>query len=60
MSALSYNVDSAAKAVGVSRRTIWRAIHDGELSTFKFGARTLIPAEDLEALIQRKKGERAA
>lgn len=57
---LSYNVDGAAHAAGVSKRTIWRAIHDGELTTFKWGARTLIPAEDLNALIQRKRGERAA
>jgi hypothetical protein len=37
--ALSYSVASAAKAADVSTRTIWRAIHDGELSTFKFGAK---------------------
>lgn len=56
---LSYSVDGAAQAAGVSKRTIWRAIHDRELSTFKWGARTLIPADDLAALIAKKRQQAA-
>lgn len=57
---LSYGVDGAAKAIGISARGVWRLIHDGELPTFKLGARTLILTEDLQALLHRRKHERAA
>lgn len=52
---LSYSIAEAVKATGVSKNTIWRAIAAKELETFKWGARTLIPAESLEGLIQRRR-----
>ena len=51
--ALSYSVVGAAKAIGVSKTTIWRLIASGELTTFKLGARTLIRADVLQAFIDR-------
>lgn len=48
---LSYTVNEAAFAVGVSPRTIYRLIASGELLSFKLGARTLIRRSDLERLI---------
>jgi excisionase family DNA binding protein len=51
---LAYNVPDASRAIGVSRATVWRLIAAGELRTFKLGARTLIRAEQLFALLDRK------
>lgn len=51
---LAYSVGNAAKAVGVSARTVWRLIDSGELVTFKLGARTLIRADVLRAFVDRQ------
>lgn len=53
---LSYSVDGAAKALGVSKATVWRKIAEAELETFKLGARTLIPADSLQAFVDRCRG----
>lgn len=50
---ISYDVPGAAAAIGVSKTTIWRLIAAGELETFKLGARTLIRADVLQALVDR-------
>ena len=39
---LSYTVDEAAAAVGVSRRTVYALVQKGELQSFKWAGRTLI------------------
>lgn len=51
---LSYSVEGAAKAIGISRTTIWRLVQAGELRTFKIGGRTLIRADVLAAFIDRR------
>ncbi len=51
---LSYSVDGAARAIGVSKATIWRLIAAGNLTTFKLGARTLIRADVLMAFIDAR------
>ncbi len=53
MGALSYSVVDAAKAIGISKTTMWRLIAAGEIATFKLGCRTLIRADALEAMIDR-------
>lgn len=53
---LAYSPADAAENLGVSQRTIWRLIGSGEIGTFKLGSRTLIPADDLRALIARLRG----
>jgi len=50
---LSYSIQGAAEAIGVSARTIQRKIADGELETFAIGRRTLIPAESLRQMVSR-------
>ncbi len=50
---LAYSPAEAARSLSVSERTVWRLISSGELSTFKLGTRTLIPASDLLALVER-------
>jgi excisionase family DNA binding protein len=54
MGPISYSAEGAAKAIGVSKTTIWRLIASGELTTFKIGHRTLIHHDVLEAFIARK------
>lgn len=50
---LSYSVKDAATAIGISKTTVWRLIASGEIQTFKLGCRTLIRADQLQALIDR-------
>jgi len=50
---LSYRMDEAAKAVGLSKATLYRLIDKGELKTLKVGSRTLIRREVLEAFLDR-------
>jgi excisionase family DNA binding protein len=57
---LAYSVPDAAKAIGVSKSTFWRLIAGGEVHTFKLGARTLVRAEELHALIARHDDRAAA
>lgn len=48
---LSYNIDDAAHALGISRRSIYNLIDSGKLRKVKAGRRTLIPAADLRAIV---------
>lgn len=53
---LAYSVPDAAKAIGVSKNTVWNLLRGNELRSFKLGARTLIRAEELRAFVDRKAG----
>jgi excisionase family DNA binding protein len=48
---LAYGIADAAKTLGVSKGTVWRRIKGGQIRTVKLGARTLIRAEELRALL---------
>ena len=50
---LAYSIPEAAKALGISKTTIWRLIAAGDLSTFKIGCRTLIRSDALRGLVDR-------
>lgn len=43
----AYTVDEAAKALSVSKSSLYKAVREGQLSTFKFMNRTLVSAEEL-------------
>jgi excisionase family DNA binding protein len=51
---LSYSVQGAAAAIGISKTTVWRLIADGEITTFKLGCRTLIRGDTLRAFIDSR------
>jgi excisionase family DNA binding protein len=53
---LAYSVADAAAALGVSDQTIYRRIKDGSLKTYKWGGRTLIRPEDLQASLNAALG----
>ncbi len=50
---LSYTANEAAHALGVSSTTIWSMVREGQIRTFKIGARTLIKRAELEDVIER-------
>lgn len=53
-----YPVLEVAKKCGVGRSTVYALIAAGELAAVKIGRRTLVPAESLDAYIERlTKGE---
>jgi len=53
----SYRIDEAADYLGVSRRTVERAIKSGEIHSFKIRDSRRIEAEELEKI---KKKENSA
>lgn len=48
---LSYSIAEAARALGVSERSVYNLIYDGKLRKLALGRRVVIPASDLQALI---------
>lgn len=57
---LSYNVPEAAKALGVGRTTMWKAVRDGTLPSFKWGGRVLISRDELQRSIDLAASRRDA
>ncbi|WP_369691507.1 helix-turn-helix transcriptional regulator, partial [Castellaniella caeni] len=54
--ALLYRINVAEAKLGVSRSTIYRLVHDGELELVKIGKRSSgITATSLHAMIERNK-----
>ncbi len=48
---VSYSVRDVAELLGLGRTTIYKLIGEGQLTRIKIGARTLIPAADVYALM---------
>jgi excisionase family DNA binding protein len=48
---LAYNIPEAAKALGVSKATIWRKAKSGQLHVFHFLGRALIRADEIRAYL---------
>lgn len=48
---ISYRINDAASALGISRRTVYRLIEGGTLRATKVGRATLIPAADVHAVV---------
>lgn len=49
---VAYNIDDAAAALGLSRRSIYNLIDNGTLRKVKAGRRSLIPASDVLAIVE--------
>lgn len=45
----------AAKVLGVTERTVWTLVHDGELPVVRFGRSVRIDPADLREFIERGK-----
>jgi excisionase family DNA binding protein len=50
----AYRVNELTAVLGVGRTTIYRLMATGELRRIKIGATTLIPAADVDALLQQQ------
>jgi excisionase family DNA binding protein len=56
----AYDVPEVAVLLaGVSERYVWSLIARKELGSIKIGARRVVPAEDLEAFIERLRADEA-
>jgi excisionase family DNA binding protein len=53
---LAYTITEACRAVGIGRTKLYELIGEGRVETRKIGARTVIPAESLRALISSGDG----
>jgi excisionase family DNA binding protein len=53
----SYRIDEAADYLGVSRRTVERAIKTGELQSFKFRDARRIELQDLEKAKKKEQND---
>jgi excisionase family DNA binding protein len=51
MKRVTYGVNEVASMLGIGRTTIYKLIDQGRLTCVKVGARTLIHARDVEALL---------
>jgi len=51
---ISYSVVEAAAKIGISSRTLWSLIRQGQIGTFRIGTRVLIPADVLRAFIAER------
>jgi excisionase family DNA binding protein len=51
---LSYSVQEAAVAIGVSSRTVHDFVKDGTIPHFRMGTRVLIPADALREFIAQR------
>lgn len=49
----AYKINEVAHALGLGKTTVHKLIREGELQKIKLGRSTLIPAESVEALLQR-------
>lgn len=57
---LAYSVPDAGRVLGIGKTTVRKLINAGELRPFKLGARTLIRADALRALIDRRSGQESS
>jgi excisionase family DNA binding protein len=44
----AYSAQEAARRLGISEASVWRAIRRGDLTARKLGGRTLIPAHQID------------
>ena len=50
------SIPAAATSLGVSARTLWRILRDGELPCVRIGGRTMVSVADLDAFIAQQRG----
>jgi excisionase family DNA binding protein len=55
---LAYGIDKAAEAISLSRARLYELIGTGEIGVCKVGKRTIIPATELTAFLDRHRVNR--
>ncbi len=56
---LVYSVEETADMLSIGRTLVFQLIRSGELASIKIGHRRLVTRPDLEAFINRRRGEAA-
>ena len=56
MNRKAYKIHELAQALGIGKTTIHKLLREGELQKVKLGRSTLIPADSIDALLQRNAG----
>lgn len=56
---LAHSPEGAAQVLTISTRGVYSLIASGELRSFKIGKRRLIPASELQSLVERKMAQAA-
>ena len=51
---MAMSPQDAARAIGISRSSLYRLIQQGRVRTVKLGRRTLVPTSELSALIDKQ------
>jgi excisionase family DNA binding protein len=51
---MAYRVNEVIDMTGLGRTTVYKLIGSGDLGRIKVGSSTLIPADDVKALLQRQ------
>lgn len=51
---MAYRVEEAAAVIGVSKRTIYKAVAEGRISSKRIGQCVVIPAEALKAWLNQQ------
>lgn len=54
---MAYTVKEACSLLTISRTTLYRHINDGLIEAVRLGGRTIIPAANLQRLMQGKGGK---
>ncbi|MFA5064942.1 MAG: helix-turn-helix domain-containing protein [Dehalococcoidia bacterium] len=57
MDKLTYNVEETGKALGLSRASAYKAVHDGSIPTIRLGRRIVVPRVQLEKLLNGKQAD---
>lgn len=57
---LTYTINEAASAIGVSRSKVYELLRERQLEAFKWCGRTLIRADVLQQAVDRASGRSAA
>jgi excisionase family DNA binding protein len=55
-----YSVEQAAQKLGLDKKTVYDAIHDGDLPSIKVGRRILVPAAAFDRLLDEGIAQRTA
>ena len=55
-----YDVTEVLERLGVSQTTLYALLRRGDLPRVKVGRRTFVPAPDLEAYLQARRGDQPA
>ena len=59
MERLAYRVSEVAKLTGLPKSTLYGLLQDGTLESIQIGRDVLVPADELEAFLERNRRRRA-